>query len=71
MTNERAGSVAAATSREFTGGQRVFGRYTLVKVVGRGSAIRFRATKTMKADATLSADTEAYVADGFGAEALF
>jgi hypothetical protein len=27
--------------------------------------------KQMKADATLSADTEAYVADGFGAEALF
>ncbi|HEY2626055.1 MAG TPA: protein kinase [Candidatus Udaeobacter sp.] len=36
MTNERAGDVAGATSREFAGGQRAFGRYTLVKVLGRG-----------------------------------
>jgi serine/threonine protein kinase/Tfp pilus assembly protein PilF len=36
VTNERAGGVAGATSREFTSGQRVFGRYTLVKVLGRG-----------------------------------
>jgi serine/threonine protein kinase/tetratricopeptide (TPR) repeat protein len=36
VTNERAGDVAAATSREFAGGQKVFGRYTLVKVLGRG-----------------------------------
>jgi serine/threonine protein kinase/Tfp pilus assembly protein PilF len=36
VTNERAGDVAGATSREFASGQRVFGRYTLVKVLGRG-----------------------------------
>ncbi len=36
MTNESAGGVAAATSREFASGQKVFGRYTLVKVLGRG-----------------------------------
>src|SRR5438552_18844868 len=36
VTNERAGDVAAATSREFASGQKVFGRYTLVKVLGRG-----------------------------------
>jgi serine/threonine protein kinase/Tfp pilus assembly protein PilF len=36
VTNERAGGVAGAMSREFTSGQRVFGRYTLVKVLGRG-----------------------------------
>jgi len=36
VTNERAGDVAYATSREFSGGQKVFGRYTLVKVLGRG-----------------------------------
>jgi serine/threonine protein kinase/Tfp pilus assembly protein PilF len=36
VTNERLGDVVAATSREFTGGQKVFGRYTLVKVLGRG-----------------------------------
>ena len=36
MTNEHAGSVAAVTSREFGSGQKVFGRYTLVKVLGRG-----------------------------------
>ena len=36
VTNERAGGVADATSREFASGQRVFGRFTLVKVLGRG-----------------------------------
>ncbi|PYL82046.1 MAG: hypothetical protein DMF21_03260 [Verrucomicrobia bacterium] len=36
MTNERAGGVAGATSREFASGQKIFGRYTLVKVIGRG-----------------------------------
>jgi len=36
VTNERAGDVAAATSREFAGGQKVFGRFTLVKILGRG-----------------------------------
>src|SRR5439155_15757029 len=36
VTNERAGGVAGATSRDFASGQRVFGRYTLVKVLGRG-----------------------------------
>jgi serine/threonine protein kinase/Tfp pilus assembly protein PilF len=36
VTNERAGDVAGATSREFASGQRVSGRYTLVKVLGRG-----------------------------------
>jgi serine/threonine protein kinase/Tfp pilus assembly protein PilF len=36
VTNEHAGGVAAVTSREFASGQRVFGRYTLVKVLGRG-----------------------------------
>ena len=36
VSNERAGDVIGATSREFAGGQKVFGRYTLVKVLGRG-----------------------------------
>jgi serine/threonine protein kinase/Tfp pilus assembly protein PilF len=36
VTNERAGGVAEATSREFGSGQKVFGRYTLIKVLGRG-----------------------------------
>jgi serine/threonine protein kinase/Flp pilus assembly protein TadD len=36
VTNERTGAVAGATSREFASGQKVFGRYTLVKVLGRG-----------------------------------
>ena len=36
MSNERAGDVIGATSREFVGGQKVFGRYALVKVLGRG-----------------------------------
>jgi serine/threonine protein kinase/Tfp pilus assembly protein PilF len=36
VSTERAGDVAAATSSEFASGQRLFGRYTLVKVLGRG-----------------------------------
>jgi serine/threonine protein kinase/Tfp pilus assembly protein PilF len=36
VSNERAGDVMAATSREFASGQKVFGRYTLIKVLGRG-----------------------------------
>src|SRR5438876_3592713 len=36
VTNEHAGGVAEATSREFGSGQKVFGRYTLIKVLGRG-----------------------------------
>ena len=36
MSNERAGDVIGATSREFVSGQKVFGRYALVKVLGRG-----------------------------------
>jgi serine/threonine protein kinase/Tfp pilus assembly protein PilF len=36
VSNERAGDVMDATSREFGGGQKVFGRYKLVKVLGRG-----------------------------------
>ena len=36
MSTERAGDVAAATSSEFASGQKVFGRFTLVKVLGRG-----------------------------------
>jgi serine/threonine protein kinase/Tfp pilus assembly protein PilF len=36
VTNEHASGVAEATSREFGSGQKVFGRYTLIKVLGRG-----------------------------------
>ena len=36
VSKEPAGDVFAATSREFASGQTVFGRYTLIKVLGRG-----------------------------------
>jgi serine/threonine protein kinase/Flp pilus assembly protein TadD len=36
VSTERAGEVIAATSREFASGQKVFGRFALVKVLGRG-----------------------------------
>src|SRR2546423_3406189 len=36
VSNQRAGDVIGATSRELASGQKVFGRYTLVKVLGRG-----------------------------------
>jgi len=36
VSNQRAGDVIGATSREFASRQKVFGRYMLVKVLGRG-----------------------------------
>jgi serine/threonine protein kinase/Tfp pilus assembly protein PilF len=36
VSNERLGNVIGATSREFASGQKVFGRYTLIEVLGRG-----------------------------------
>src|SRR5260370_30956235 len=36
VTDEHADDVAGATSRDFAGGQKIFGRYTLVKILGRG-----------------------------------
>jgi serine/threonine protein kinase/Flp pilus assembly protein TadD len=36
VANERLGDIPDATSREFAGGQKLFGRYTLIKVLGRG-----------------------------------
>ena len=36
MSDEGAASVIAVTSREFVSGQKLFGRYTLIKVLGRG-----------------------------------
>jgi serine/threonine protein kinase/Tfp pilus assembly protein PilF len=36
VTNERSGDVADATLREFASGQKLFGRYTLIKILGRG-----------------------------------
>ena len=36
MSDERSGSASDVTQHEFVGGQRLFGRYTLVKILGRG-----------------------------------
>ena len=36
VSNQRAGDVMGATSREFASRQKVFGRYMLIKVLGRG-----------------------------------
>ena len=36
VSNERARDLMAATSREFASGQKIFGRYKLIKVIGRG-----------------------------------
>jgi serine/threonine protein kinase len=33
---ERTGSASAVTQREFVGGQKLFGRYTLIRILGRG-----------------------------------
>jgi serine/threonine protein kinase/tetratricopeptide (TPR) repeat protein len=36
VSGERTGSASDVTEREFVGGQRLFGRYTLVKILGKG-----------------------------------
>jgi serine/threonine protein kinase len=36
VTNERSDDLAGVTSRDFAGGQKVFNRYTLIKILGRG-----------------------------------
>jgi serine/threonine protein kinase/Tfp pilus assembly protein PilF len=36
VSGEQTGSASDVTQREFLGGQRLFGRYTLIKVLGRG-----------------------------------
>jgi len=36
VANERADDIAGATSHDFARGQKIFGRYTLVKILGRG-----------------------------------
>src|SRR5437588_8198040 len=36
VTDQRSGDVAEATLREYVSGQKVFGRYTLIKILGRG-----------------------------------
>src|SRR5206468_10611979 len=36
VRGERTGSASDVTQREFASGQRLFGRYTLIKILGRG-----------------------------------
>src|SRR6266516_1920425 len=36
VSGERTGSASEATQREFVGGQRLFGRFTLIRILGRG-----------------------------------
>src|SRR5438034_11420710 len=36
MSDERTGSASGVTQREFAGGQKLFGRYTLTRLLGRG-----------------------------------
>jgi len=36
VSGERTGSASDVTQREFVGGQRLFGRYTLIKILGKG-----------------------------------
>ncbi|MDB6147778.1 MAG: pknB, partial [Spartobacteria bacterium] len=36
MANEGSGNVSNVTLREFGGGEKLFGRYTLIKILGRG-----------------------------------
>jgi serine/threonine protein kinase len=36
VSEERSGSASDVTQREFASGQKLFGRYTLIKILGRG-----------------------------------
>src|SRR5947208_16710160 len=36
LTDQRSGDMPESTLREFRSGQKLFGRYTLVKILGRG-----------------------------------
>src|SRR5437764_13554358 len=36
VSDERSGSASDVTQREFIGGQRLFGRYTLIRILGKG-----------------------------------
>ena len=36
MSGERTGNASEVTQREFASGQRLFGRYTLIRILGRG-----------------------------------
>jgi serine/threonine protein kinase len=36
VSGERTGSASDVTQREFVSGQRLFGRYTLIRILGRG-----------------------------------
>src|SRR5213593_1282144 len=36
LTDQRSGDMPDVTQREFVGGQRLLGRYTLIKILGRG-----------------------------------
>src|SRR6266496_4150438 len=36
VSGERTGSASDVTQREFVGGQKLFGRYTLIRILGRG-----------------------------------
>src|SRR5437667_35382 len=36
VSGERTGSASGVTQREFVGGQRLFGRFTLIRILGRG-----------------------------------
>jgi serine/threonine protein kinase len=36
VSGERTGSASDVTQREFVGAQKIFGRYTLLKILGQG-----------------------------------
>jgi serine/threonine protein kinase len=36
VSGERTGNASEMTQREFVAGQRLFGRYTLIRILGRG-----------------------------------
>lgn len=46
VTNEDSDDVPHATLRDFVGAQKLFNRYTLVKILGRGASGRIRAPQS-------------------------